>query len=89
MRLAFAARTQSPFVIEQYDASVGIAQACYAVWFYIVKTLLPLSLAAMYPLPKDLNWLVFPYDLAVFATLLVTGGLVFMGRRGPDCWRPG
>ena len=75
--------------IEHYDASVGIAQACYAIWFYIVKTLLPLNLIAFYPLPRELNWLVFPYDLSIFATLPISAGLFFCAGAGPDCWRPG
>ena len=44
MGVSIAVRVQSRFLIEHYDASVCIAQACYAIWFYILKTLLPLNL---------------------------------------------
>ena len=83
MGLAIAARVQSPFLIEQYDASEAIAQACYAIWFYIEKTVLPLDLIAFYPLPKGLNWLAFPYSLSIVATLAMTAGLFLLRRRWP------
>ncbi len=60
MGLAVAVRVQSPFLTEHYDASVGIAQACYGTWFYIQKTVLPLDLTPLYKLPRELNWLALP-----------------------------
>ncbi len=83
MGLAIAARPQSPFPIEHYDASEGIAQACYAIWFYISKTVLPLDLIAFYPLPRELNWLALPYSLSILATLAISAGLFLLRRRWP------
>ena len=83
MGLAIAARPQSRFPVEHYDASEGIAQACYAIWFYIVKTVLPLDLIALYPLPRELNWLALPYSLSILATLAMTAGLFLLRRRWP------
>ena len=83
MGIAIAVRVQSPFLVEHYNASEGIAQACYAIWFYIWKTIVPLDLAAMYPLPKDLNWLAFPYSLCIFGTLAMSAGLLLLRRRWP------
>ena len=72
MGLAIAVREQSPFRVEPYDASEGIAQACYGTWFYLWKTVLPLNLIAVYPLPRKLNWLAPPYSLSILATLATT-----------------
>ena len=83
MGLAIAAKPQSPVPIEHYDASEGIAQACYAIWFYISKTVLPLDLIAFYPLPGELNWLALPFSLSILATLAITAGLFLLRRRWP------
>ena len=83
MGLAIAARPQSRFPVEHYDASAGIAQACYGIWFYIWKTVLPLDLIALYPLPRELNWLALPFSLSILATLAITAGLFLLRRRWP------
>ncbi len=83
MGLAIAIRAQSRFLLEHYEASKGIAQACYAIWFYIEKTVLPLDLTATYLLPRELNWLAFPYSLSIVATLAVSAGLFLSRRRWP------
>ncbi len=83
MGLAIAARAQSPFRTEHYDASEGIAQACYAVWFYIWKTMLPLNLIPLYPLPRKLSWVALPFNLSILATLAMTVGLFLLRRRWP------
>ena len=89
MGLAIAAKPQSRFPVEHYDASAGIAQACYAIWFYIIKTLLPLDIIVFYPLPTDLNWLALPFTLSILATLAMSAGLFLLRGAGPDCWRLG
>ena len=83
MGLAIAAKPQSRFPVEHYDASEGIAQACYGIWFYILKTVLPLDLIALYPLPRELNWLALPFSLSILATLAMTAGLFLLRRRWP------
>ncbi len=83
MGLAFVARVQSPLLTEHYEASKGIAQACYAIWFYIQKTLLPLDLIAFYPLPEKQNWLALPYSLSILATVAVSIALFLLRRRWP------
>ncbi len=60
MGLAVAARTQSRDRLEDYDATLAIFKACYAIWFYIEKTILPLNLIAFYQLPRELKSLA-PY----------------------------
>ena len=81
--LAFVARVQSPFLVEPYHASEGIAQACYGTWFYILKTISPRDVIAFYPLPKELNWLALPYSLSILATLATSAGLFLLRRRWP------
>ncbi len=83
MGLAIASRSQSPFLVKPYDVSEGIAQACYAIWFYIGKTVSPLNLIAVYPLPKKLDWLALPYGLSIVATLAMSAGLFLFRRRWP------
>ncbi len=83
MGLAIAARPGSEMPIDRQSTSAGIARACYAIWFYIWKTLLPLDLIAVYPLPREPNWLALPYSLCVLATLAMSAGLFLLRRRWP------
>ena len=81
--LAIAARNRGAFSPEHSDASVRIARACYGTWFYLVKTLLPLDLVAMYPLPREMDWLASPFLLSILGTLGVSVGLFLLRRRWP------
>ncbi len=81
--LAVSAKPRSQFPVEHFVASEGIAQACYAIWFYIEKTLFPLDLIAFYPLAKELNWLVPRFSLCILATLAISAGLFLLRRRWP------
>ena len=89
MGLAMAAKPQSRLPVEHHGALLGITRACYAIWFYIVKTMLPLNLIAFYPLSKDLNWLAFPYNVSILATLAISAGLFLLRGAGQDYWRRG
>ena len=57
MGLAIAAKPSTRIFADRYDASARFAHACYATWFYIRKTVLPLDLNAFYPLPGKISWL--------------------------------
>ena len=83
MGLTIAARPQWSSRIEPYDASKGIAQACYATWFYIYKTVLPLGLTVVYPIPRALNWLAPPFALSILATLALSASSFLLRRRWP------
>ncbi len=61
----------------------GIAQACYGIWFNILKTVLPLDLIAVYPLPREINWLAPPFLWSILATLAMSVGLFLLRRRWP------
>ena len=53
------------------------------IWFYILKTVLPMDLVAFYPVPKELNWLALPFSLSILATLAISAGLFLVRRRWP------
>ena len=48
--------------------SARIAQACYGIWFYLVKTVLPLEITAYYPLPERIDWFAPPFLLAILGS---------------------
>jgi len=83
MGLAIAAKPRSRFPIERYGASAGIAQACYGIWFYILKTVLPLDLNACYPSPREISWLASPFLLSILGTLGMSAGSFLRRRRWP------
>ena len=45
--------------------------------------MLPLNLTAVYPIPRDLNWLALPFALSILATLAISAGLFLLRRRWP------
>jgi protein O-mannosyl-transferase len=81
--LAIAARNRDGFLTELPDASTRIARACYAIWFYVVKTLLPLNLVAVYPLPRKIDWLTPPFAVSILATLGMSVSLFLLRHRWP------
>ncbi|MGD0043828.1 MAG: tetratricopeptide repeat protein, partial [Isosphaeraceae bacterium] len=85
MGLAIAARKHDHTVIptQDYGTSARIAQACYGIWFYIVKTLLPLDITALYPLPGRIDWSAPPFLLSILGTLAISVGLFLLRRRRP------
>ena len=89
MGLAIAAKPGSRLPVQHDHLSEGIARACYDIWFYIIKTIWPRDLIAVYPLPKDVNWLSLPYSLSIVATLAMSAGLFSSAGAGPDSWRRG
>src|SRR5262249_25592063 len=38
-----------------------VAQSCYGIWFYRVKTMLPVNITAYYPLPPRVAWFEAPF----------------------------
>ena len=66
------------------DGALGrIAQACYATWFYLVKTVIPRDITAFYPRPRHVDWRAPPFLLSILATLAVSAGLWALRRRWP------
>ena len=83
MGVAIAARRRALISIEQNDASTNIAQVCYGIWFYIVKTVLPLDLVAVYPSPAEIDWFAPPFMLSILGMLVMSVGTFLLRRRWP------
>ncbi len=85
MGLAIAAKKQfdSLVSIQNYSASARIAQACYDVWFYIVKTVIPRDITAVYPLPGRLDWFAPWFLASILGTVAMSVGLFLLRRRWP------
>ncbi len=83
MGLAIAAKPQTRVNIKRFDTFARVAQACYAPWFYIKKTVLPLDLIAFYPTPSDMNWLAPTFLFGILATLAMSALLFVLRRRWP------
>jgi tetratricopeptide (TPR) repeat protein len=48
--------TDSLLALEQRGLPARIGQACYALWFYLWKTVWPAGLCAYYPMPERFDW---------------------------------
>lgn len=60
-----------------------VAQASFAVWYYVEKTFLPVGVYPMYDLPMQFNAWQPVYAAAFFAALAVTSVLLLARRRLP------
>ena len=70
--------------IQNYGLPARIAQSCYGIAFYLVKTVWPVGLAAYYPLPQPSSRLLtLPFVLGIPAVLLTTLCAAFWYRRRP------
>jgi Tfp pilus assembly protein PilF len=83
MGLAIAAKPNSLGSNERYDASARFAQACHGIWFYILKTVLPLDLIALNPLPRQIDWVAPPFNWSILGTLAMSVGSFLVRRRWP------
>src|SRR5439155_23187965 len=82
MGLAVVGRVQEQHLVTVQQSGLGarVAQACYGIWFYLVKTVLPANLTAYYPVPERVVWYEPPFVWGILATLGVSVG-VFLLRR--------
>jgi tetratricopeptide (TPR) repeat protein len=85
MGIAVAARQRhhALVMVREWGPSARVAQACYATWFYLIKTAWPADLSAFYPLPRQVDWTDPPFLLRILATLGVTVGSFLLRRRWP------
>ncbi len=81
--VAIAARRQALISTAHNSASASIAVVCYGIWFYLLKTALPLDLIAVYPAPRDIDWRMPLYLWSVVGTLAMSAGLFLVRRRWP------
>ena len=84
MGLTLAAKADAHTLsLMEDDLGVRIARACYGTWFYLVKTVIPRDITALYPLPRRLDRYAPPFAMSVLATLAMTAGLLALRRRRP------
>jgi tetratricopeptide (TPR) repeat protein len=83
--IAFVARVpHRRLVTEQaWGLSQRISQACYGVWFYLIKTVLPLHLTAYYPIAVKVGATQLTFFLSIVATVCATAAAFFLRRRLP------
>jgi Flp pilus assembly protein TadD len=75
---------ESLAAVENYGVVPRVAQSCYATWFYLVKTVLPLDLSAYYALPtRRADFLRGPFVLAALATVVMSAVAIGLRRRWP------
>ncbi len=60
-----------------------LAHASYSVWFYVVKTLSPTALRAIYPLPPTVKWTEPRFALAILGVMGFTAAAIVLRRRRP------
>ena len=68
---------------ESHDLADRIAQGLYGITFYMVKTLLPTGLAALYEFPSDFYVFSWRVILAAIVFLLLSLGFFAVRRRWP------
>jgi len=81
--LGYLARGSDVKTLEHHGVLARLGQACYAVVYYVLKTMLPLGLYAHHPLPSHLS-LFDPFFLgALAATILVSAVVIGHARIWP------
>jgi tetratricopeptide (TPR) repeat protein len=82
MGLAVVGRVESQHLVSMQNAglSARLAQACYGIGFYALKTVLPWDITAYYPVPRRVLWYEPRFVVSILGTLSVSVA-VFLGRR--------
>jgi tetratricopeptide (TPR) repeat protein len=85
MGLAVFGRVQERHIAGVQNWGIGprIAQACYGIAFYAVKTIAPWNLSPYYPVPQRLVWYELPFVACIGATLAVSVAVYRLRRRWP------
>ncbi len=85
MGLAVAAKTANRTIrpLGQDGVAGRVAQACYAAWFYLVKTAIPRDITAFYPRNGPIDWHAPPFLASILATAALSAGLFLLRRRWP------
>jgi tetratricopeptide (TPR) repeat protein len=79
--LAAWARERAIAPLSGHGLEPRIAQAFYGVWFYVIKTLIPLGISACYPIPATLSLHESRFLLCLLEVLGVTVALIARRRR--------
>lgn len=72
-----AQRTEAVVALERLPLSLRLENAVVAIAEYLFKTVWPVNLAVIYPLPKEISWVKFSF------ALLLVGGITTVAWR----WR--
>jgi tetratricopeptide (TPR) repeat protein len=85
MGLAVSGRVQEHHLVavENYGIGARIAQSCYGIAFYVLKTIVPWNITAYYPMPARVIWHERPFVACIAGTLAVTVALFLLRRRWP------
>jgi Flp pilus assembly protein TadD len=85
MGVAIVGRTreQDPFRIEAWGPGARLARASYGIWFYIIKSVVPINIAAYYSPPARIGLGRLPFLLSLVATIAVSAALFLLRRRWP------
>ena len=85
MGLAVRARVHEldPLGIHGSYMDARIIYSCYAIWFYMIKTVLPTNITAYYPALEPMELLRLPFLLGLLGTLIMSAGVFLLRRRWP------
>jgi tetratricopeptide (TPR) repeat protein len=85
MGLAVKGRAEAEHLssLQAVGLPARIAQSCYGIWFYLVKTVVPLNLTAFYPVPDQLSGVEPQFALSILATLGMTLAAILLRQRWP------
>jgi tetratricopeptide (TPR) repeat protein len=85
MVLAIAARVEAQHIasVQRSGPFARVAQSSYGIWFYLVRTVLPVDLMAYYPLPSREQLVTFPFLMAILAALGVSVALFLLRGKWP------
>jgi hypothetical protein len=53
------------------------------IWFYLVKTFVPVNIVAFYPVPRRITWYEYPFIVCILATLGTSLVMFLVRRRWP------
>lgn len=73
----------SVWALEKIHVLWRVGVACYGLMFYVAKTLLPLSLSPLYPMPSNLPAMAPTFALCALGAAAVTALAVLRAKRQP------
>jgi Tfp pilus assembly protein PilF len=85
MGLAVSGRAQEHHLVAvpKWGIAARIAQACYGIGFYALKTIVPWNITPYYPVPERVVWYELPFVACIAGTLALSVALFLLRRRWP------
>jgi tetratricopeptide (TPR) repeat protein len=75
------AKAEHLFPTEVWGLPERVAQACFGIWFYLIKTVLPVDLTAFYVLPRPKEMFRPRFVLSILGVVSASAGLFLLRRR--------